>query len=115
MVKIVTHGVFDEGFNDLPIEAIPPNCQHIQRVNINVRQDIDDTELHSLDLHFFVYPLSDKQIATIPVLPTATYSSFGLELKDDDFLGRNYVSNIKDNINKDQRVVHRHITSPSSI
>ena len=38
LVKLVTHGVFDEGFNDLPIFAIPPNCQHIQRINDNARK-----------------------------------------------------------------------------
>ena len=50
VVKLVTHGVFDEGFNDLPIEAIPPNCQHIQWINDNVRKEIDDNEIHSSDL-----------------------------------------------------------------
>ena len=76
---------------------------------------VDDITLCSIDPQCYVSPFVDKQITTIFVLSHAPDSSFGLELKDDDFLGRNYVSNIKDNINKDQRVVHRHITSPSSI
>ena len=27
-VKIAIHAKFDEGFNDLPIDNLPPNCQH---------------------------------------------------------------------------------------
>lgn len=98
VVKLVTHAVFDEGFNDLPIEAIPPNYQHIQRINENIRKEIDADELHSSDLHFLVYPFSDKQVATILVLSGATYSSFGFELKDDKLLGHTYISNIKDTV-----------------
>ena len=28
-VKIATHARFDEGFNDLPSDTLPPNCQQI--------------------------------------------------------------------------------------
>ena len=31
-VKIAFHARFDEGMNDLPHDAIPPNVQHLQRV-----------------------------------------------------------------------------------
>ena len=51
-----------------------------------------------MNLQFFVYPFSDKQVATIPVLSAATDLSFGLELKDNDLLGCTYVSNIKDTV-----------------
>ena len=30
-VKIASHAKFDEGMNDLPIDQIPPNVQHLQR------------------------------------------------------------------------------------
>ena len=30
-VKIATHVRFDEGFNDLPTEGLPPNVQYILR------------------------------------------------------------------------------------
>ena len=29
-VKIASHACFDEGMNDLPIDAIPPNITHLQ-------------------------------------------------------------------------------------
>ena len=32
-VKIATHAKFDEGFNDLPIDTLLPNCQHILCLN----------------------------------------------------------------------------------
>ena len=28
-VKIATHCVFDEGFNDVPMESLPPNVKHL--------------------------------------------------------------------------------------
>ena len=28
-VKVATHCLFDEGFNNLPIEALPPNVKHL--------------------------------------------------------------------------------------
>ena len=32
-VKIATHAKFDNGFNDLPINNLPPNCQQILQLN----------------------------------------------------------------------------------
>jgi hypothetical protein len=29
LMKIASHCVFDEGFNDVPVETLPPNIQHI--------------------------------------------------------------------------------------
>ena len=68
---------------------------------------VDDIALYSLDPQFYVPPFLDKQIATILDLSTAPDSSFGLKLKDDELLCWNYVSNIKDTINKDQGVVQK--------
>ena len=51
-----------------------------------------------MDLHFLVYPFSDKHVTVIYVLFTVKDLSFGLELKYDDLLGSTYVLNIKDNV-----------------
>lgn len=66
---------------------------------------VDDFARYSVDTQFFIPPFAARQIATIFVLSTSLDSSFSLGIKDDEFLGRNYVSNIRDSINKVQGVV----------
>ena len=94
-VKIATHAKFDEGFNDLPAEVLPPNCQHVRRLNGD-RVPAETAEIGASDLQFFVYPFSDKQTATIPVLAKGTDPLFGFKLRDDDLLGRSYVEDLLD-------------------
>ena len=94
-MKIATHAKFDEGFNDLPAEVLPPNCQHVRRLNGD-RVPAETTEVGASDLQFFVYPFSDKQTATIPVLAKDTDPLFGFKLRDDDLLGRSYVEDLID-------------------
>ena len=93
-VKIATHAKFDEGFNDLPAEVTPPNCQQILRRN-GTAIPCDPKPLSSSDLHFFVYPFSNKEIATLPVLENNKDESFGFEFADDDLTGRNFVRDLK--------------------
>ena len=57
-VKVATHCLFDEGFNDLPIEALPPNVQQLLRANNdNIRPEEDTEEITLSDLDFFTYHL----------------------------------------------------------
>jgi len=66
---------------------------------------VDDFASYSVDTQFLIPPFADRQIATIFVLSTSPDASFRLEIKDDEFLCRNDVSNIREYIDKDQGVV----------
>ena len=45
---------------------------------------IDNKEITTSDLELFLYPFVDKEIATIPVLPSTKDDSFGFKFQDDD-------------------------------
>ena len=94
-VKYGTHAKFDEGFNDLPADNLPPNCQQILRRN-GSPMPMDDKEITTSDLEFFVYPFADKENATVPVLPSTKDDSFGFKLQDDDLYGRTYIKDLND-------------------
>ena len=66
-VKIPTHCVFDEGFNDVPVESLPPNVKHLIRVNDGTRVDMKSKEMSCKDFAFHVYPFLDLQDVTIKV------------------------------------------------
>ena len=51
-VKVAKHARFDEGMNDLPIKSIPPNVQHLQRVN-NGKPIPAETSESSINEFFF--------------------------------------------------------------
>ena len=93
-VKIATHCRFDEGMNDLPIEALPPNVQYLLR---SEGGDIDNLrtepkETHARDLQFFIYPFSTTFEGTIP-LPCSK-DNCGMSIADDSVLQRSYVTDI---------------------
>ena len=88
---------FDEGFNDLPLGELPLGAAQYVRLNHGIRPPPDSTPLTSTDLQFFVYPFTNRQFATIPVLWTDKDKLFGLTLGDDDLMHRTYVRNIKEN------------------
>ena len=69
-VKIAIHAKFDEGFNDLPIDTLPPNCQHILRLN-GQQIPIDKRLLSPSDLKFFIYPFANSETAIIGSNPKA--------------------------------------------
>ena len=59
-VKIATHAKFDEGFDDLPVDNLPLNCQQILRLN-GTHIPPDKRELNLSDLEFlFIYFLTKK-------------------------------------------------------
>ena len=92
-VKIATHAKFDEGFNDLPADTLPPNCQQILRRN-GTKMPIDKNEISSSQLAFFIYPFSEKETVTVPVLPHNKDESFGFKLRDDELFGRTFVEGV---------------------
>ena len=51
-VKVATHCLFDEGFNNLPIETLPPNDTQIIRVSNGERPECYCKEIGAKDLDF---------------------------------------------------------------
>ena len=89
-VKIATHAMFDEGFNDLPINTLPPNCQHILCLN-GQQIPINERLLSPSDLEFFIYPFANSETAVIDYSPKAKDNKLGFQLLDDDLTGCNYI------------------------
>ena len=94
-MKVATHCLFDKGFNDLPIEALPPNVQQLLRANDDIRPEEDTDKITSSDLDFFTYPFADKEIAIVNVPSTNKSESFGFDLADDELYQRVYVKELK--------------------
>ena len=58
-LKVATHCKFDEGYNDLPTEELPPGFQQILRMNKDTRVPADEQELSSsedLECYFILLP-----------------------------------------------------------
>ena len=92
--KIAVHCVFDEGFNNVPIESICPNAQHLLRVaNGKDLTEIKGSVDAVSDLEFYIYLFSEKQSTVVHVLPTEDDPTFGYEMKTDKLHKRVYISN----------------------
>ena len=93
-VKLATHVRFDEGFNDLPTEGLPPNVQYILRSEDGKRSKLqmDSSDTHCKDLKFYRPPFATTFSGTIP-LPCDKLDC-GLELQDDSLLHRSYVRSV---------------------
>ena len=94
-VKFAAYTKFNEGFNNLPADDLPPNCQQILRCNGSPIL-IDATETSIDDIKFFVYPFADKEMVKVPILPSTKDSLFGLKLQFDDLYGRTYIKELSD-------------------
>ena len=96
-IKIATHAKFDEGFNDLPINYLLPNCQHILRLN-GERVAIGQDKLAASDLDFFVYPFAHKEVVQITANPKTKDETFGFNLANNDLTGCTYVQEFDDSV-----------------
>ena len=96
-VKIATHCVFDEGFNDVPVESLPPNVKHLIRINDGTRVDMKSHEMSCKDLAFHVYPFLDLQDVTIKVQANSKSEDFGLNVCEDEIYQRVYLHEFKKN------------------
>ena len=92
--KIAVHCVFDKGFNDVPIESLCPNAQHLLRVaNGNDLTEIKGSVDAASELEFYIYPFSEKQTTVVNVSPTEDDPTFGFEFDTDELHKRVYISN----------------------
>jgi hypothetical protein len=96
-VKIAKHARFDEGFNDLPFDEIPPNVQHLQRVQSGepFPGECDDSSI--AEFTAFVNPFSHTLKETLRVPATNQSPTFGFELQTDALNNRVFVEKIRAN------------------
>ena len=66
-VKLATHVRFDEGYNDLPFIALPPNLQYILRSENGDQSALpmDPSALHVEQLEFISYSFATTFVGTI--------------------------------------------------
>ena len=91
-VKIASHARFDEGMNDLPIDAIPPNIIHLQRSENGSPIPPDDSEIEDIDLNFHISPFQD--IMTKEIHVKCKSPTFGLQLDQDELNGRVFLKDV---------------------
>ena len=77
-VKVTTHAKFDKRFNNLPIDNLPPNCQHILFLN-GQHIPTNDPSLNESDLEFFIYSFAKTETADIVVNPKIKDNCFGFK------------------------------------
>ena len=87
-VKIATHARFDEGMNDLPVDAIPPNVQHLQRTEDGLPFQPDDKSIGAGDFCFHITPFAKLLHKSLVPSKTSSDPSYGFALSDDALLKR---------------------------
>ena len=85
--------MFDEGFNDVPIESLCPNAQHLLRIaNGNNLTEIQGSVDAASELEFYIYTFSEKQTTVVHVSLTEEDPTFGFEIETDELHKRVYIS-----------------------
>jgi hypothetical protein len=91
-VKIAKHVRFDEGMNDLPFDAIPPNVQHLMRSQEGKPFPAEITESSIIEFTFLPNPFAATISKTVPI--RCSHPTFGILLSVDDLYKRVFVSSI---------------------
>ena len=94
-VKIAKHVRFDEGMNDLPFEDIPPNVQHLQRIQMGVPIPAETEDTTIDEFAFFTNPFSNTITKKAKV--QCQNPTLGITVGTDALLNRAYISDIKQN------------------
>ena len=97
-VKIATHACFNEGFNDLPITAVPPNVMHLHRTDANAPLPIDASDINTLMLCFCITPFAHLEHLTMKI-SKAKHQCFGFQCVDDKLLHCACIKDISPNSN----------------
>jgi hypothetical protein len=91
-VKIAKHAHFDEGMNDIPVCDLPPNVQHLQRVQRGDGIPADPTAIDIPDFSFTHRPFLDEAEKTVRV--ACDHPTYGLDLQTCQISHRAYVGDI---------------------
>ena len=94
-MKIATHARFHEGFNDLPMDKVPPNGQHLMRTDEGNPFPAETGELSSSISGHFVTPFENLQLVRLSSTARDKDDEFGLRIADDPVLSKPYITNIK--------------------
>ncbi|KAG7369542.1 reverse transcriptase RNA-dependent DNA polymerase [Nitzschia inconspicua] len=94
-VKIAKHARFDEGLNDLPFGALPPNVQHLQRVQSGepFPAEVDDAAVEVFTA--FVNPFSHTLLESLTFPASNRSPTFGFDLLTDELNNRVFVAKIR--------------------
>ena len=90
--------------NDLPIDQIPPNVQHLQRSELGQPITPDKTELKTPNFKFTVSPFDE--IMTREVLAYYNSPTFGFQINTDEVNGCTYIHDIQQNTSATTALVH---------
>jgi hypothetical protein len=95
-VKIAYHCRFDEGFSDLALDQLPPNVQHLQRMqNGPVSEDLRDAvELSTPDFDISLRAFTDYT-KDLLIKISCTHSTFGFIMEQDKWTDRPYISDFE--------------------
>ena len=86
--------LFDEGFNNLSIERIPPNVTHLQCPD-DWRQPLPNTEdINVSDLQFYITTFAKLEHIALKVIPSSMHNHLGFRLSNDELLQRLYITDI---------------------
>ena len=91
-IKIAKHARFDEGLNDLPINEVPPNVQHLMRSEFGQPIPADPDESSMPQFNFFLNPFADTWSKSLPVV--CQQQNYGLILENDSLMNRVFVKKI---------------------
>jgi hypothetical protein len=95
-IKIAKHVRFDKGLNDLPMGAIPPNVQHLQRIQSGDPFPPEDDETDVEEFTSFASPFGVTLRETcVPVCNKSP--TFGFKLQADKLNNRVFVQKIMPN------------------
>jgi hypothetical protein len=92
LVKIAKHVQFDEGMNDMPLDAIPPNVQYLIRVQDGKPFPAEPKPTAVLQFCFRHTPFS--KIVHKSFIVRCQQDNFGLSLATDDLSRRVYIQKI---------------------
>jgi len=81
--------------NDLPFDSIPPNVQHLQRVQEGVRLEAEPDETSIDEFFFTTNPFSHTLSKHIQV--RCEDPTFGLRIGRDELMSRAYIADIAKN------------------
>jgi len=96
-VKIANHARFDEGMNDLPVNAIPPNVQHLACTDDGNTFPAEERVVHASDFQFYVSPFSHLLHKRVAHTAKSSDPTYGFSFADDELLQKAYIEDISAN------------------